>query len=164
MVKKNSKNKKKSNQQSRSSLDFAKPVTGLNLRFYIFLFLAISVISSFFSVFILFSKPLEIKEVDAKFIIGENPGFDLNSSALVFGRIPPGGSSTRKVVIDNSFSFPIEVKILASRNIAEFVIAQPVTIIEAGKNASIPISVYIPQDNGFGDYYGKIRFEIYKSS
>lgn len=131
--------------------------------FYFYTLLVFSLFLVFSSIFIWtsISRPIGVEELDVRFIVGENPGFDLDLDVLAFGRIQPGMSSTRKITINNPYDFPIEVKIFVSKNIAEYIVAESSVYIYSDKNISLTINLIIPEDLDFGNYSGKIRFETY---
>jgi len=140
-------------------MDYKKQDEKMKKNIYLFFLLSFFLIS--FSFFILNSKPLEVKELDVNFIVGKGVGFDLNSSALTFGKIPLGGSSARSIAVDNSYNFPIEVNIFATKEIRKFIKAPFKIIINSKENISIPITVYVPKDSVLGNYSGKIKLKMY---
>jgi len=132
------------------------------LFFYFALFLCLFVI--IYSVYLIISAPLETKNLEVKFIVGQNAGFDLNKSLLTFGRIPPGGSAVREINIENNYNFPVEIRVYASKNIAEYInIEQEYLKINASGKNKIPVTVNLPADMSFGEYSGRLVFKIYKS-
>lgn len=110
-----------------------------------------------------FNRPLENRYIDVRFIVGENPGFDLNSSALSFGRVPIGGTATRSVAISNPYDFSVRLKISASREVSSYLaVPEGEVFISPRGEMSIPITLIIPSDMEFGSYSGTLRLEIYK--
>ena len=124
------------------------------------LLIIILFVTTLVNIFQIFDKPLEVRELDVKFMIGNTTGFDLDTSLLTFGRISPYNSANRKVNLHNGYDFPIEVKILITKNINKFISTKPIVIIPAGQNSSISF-ILIPLENAsFGNYSGKVMFEM----
>ena len=113
------------------------------------------------SIFSFLTAPVGIREYDVIFAVEEGVvGFDLNTSALTFGKIIPGGSSTRNIFFENYENKDIEIEILASENIAEFMDFQSEYFIPAKQNATIPITVTIPLETEDGEYLGKVKIQL----
>lgn len=116
------------------------------------------------TVFFWASAPLETKTFDAKFIVGQNVGFDLNKTALTFGKIIPGGSAVRAIKIENRHNFSLEARIYASSKIVDYIsFDEKDLLIMPYENKSLPITINIPLNISFGEYAGKIVFKIYKA-
>ena len=133
-----------------------------NKRNYILLLVSIALI--IFSIYLWISRPLETKVLNAEFIVDKNIGVDLNSSELNFGKISPGGSVVRRVIIENNYEFPVKAKIFASRNIINFLYADGEYILTPGEKIYAPINLRVPEGMEFGNYSGKVKFEFRKSS
>ena len=108
------------------------------------------------------SLPVASKEIDVKFIIGENYGIDLNRSALTFGKIIPGGDITRYAEIKNDYNFPVRVRVFLSKNIEGFIRVDSGFVLGAGENISLPFNAYAPADASEGNYTGKARIVLYR--
>lgn len=113
--------------------------------------------------FIRLSGIVEIRELDASIIVSDRIGFDLNSTALTFGAIIRGGSSTREISIENNFGFPIEAEIYGKGDTARF-ISPFEEHIEKDEKKSIKINAFVPEDAVSGEYKGKVIIKIKKSS
>jgi hypothetical protein len=131
----------------------------ISFRFFVGFLGIVLLVSSLFYLYNYF-KPLETRTLDVHFIIGNTPGFDVNSSALVFGRIPPKGSSSRKVVIQNTYEFPIKVSIFVSRDLSSYFIFEDIHYIEPGMAKDIWFNVAIPNNASEGEFRGKALFKI----
>ncbi len=129
--------------------------------FFAALLIMLFFIIIFYFLFFYF-KPLETKIVEVKFSVADHPAFDLNSSSLIFGKVPPGSSAVRNVILENKYGFPIEVKVFASRNIARFLQADSSLTIGALNTSRFPVNLRVPNNADFGNYSGKIMFEIRK--
>jgi hypothetical protein len=104
--------------------------------------------------------PLEKKSIGVRFMVGENPGFDLNASEVIFGRVPPGGGSSRNMIMRNDHSFTIKVRTFVSSDISSFVNVESGFFIAPNSTRVISANLHIPKNTPFGNYSGKIIFEI----
>ena len=131
---------------------------GNNLFFIsLFIIAALVLIFSF-----IHTMPIERKVIGTRFIIGESPGFDLNASEIVFGRVPPGGSSHKRIFIGNEYNFTIIVRAVPSSEIASFVTLESPIIIQPGDSGVVNANLNVPQEATFGSYSGQVTFEIRK--
>lgn len=134
-----------------------------------YVLLGISVILIILSLFLVFrsisSKPLKIVEYDVSFMIEEGPvGFDVNGTALIFGRTSPGGPTiTRFVNITNSYDFTIEVNVFLTDNIIKAIETNSTFYISSGESERVSFRLKVPSDFLPGNYTGKVRFEMYKA-
>lgn len=109
-------------------------------------------------------RPLAVEEYDVRFeIIEEGGGFDVNTTALTFGNLNPGGAAVRKIIARNEYDFPVIVKIMISRNLDGILISEPEYVLVAGEEKEISFTLYPPEDMSPGKYEGSVRVEIYKS-
>lgn len=134
-----------------------------NYIFYFFTLVVVILLSLYWTHFY-FNRPLYVREIDVNFIVGDRVGFDLNTSLLAFGIIPPSGSSTRHLTIKNDNKFPIEAKFYATENVIDFIEIEHRAIIQPGENESIPFRIVVPVVAEKGNYSGKISVKVYKSS
>jgi|TARA_B100001971_G_C18238774_1_gene569251 uncharacterized membrane protein len=117
-----------------------------------------------FNVFLYFkiSSILEIRKIDASVSVSENIGFDLNNSMLSFGKVLPGGSSSRVISISNDFDRAINIKIYGAKDMKDFV--QPFNeILDVGEVKMVNIAVIIPKMTDLGDYSGEVIVEVLKA-
>ncbi len=131
-----------------------------NLMFYVLLTIDIILLITIF--FTYYSKPLQVQTFDVKFTVDKNSGFDLNSSALTFGKAAPGSSTTRKISIENNYDFPIEARVYVTGNLRDFISVDDYFVLESKEKISVPVTLYVKEDVPFGDYSGKIKFELRK--
>lgn len=110
------------------------------------------------------SGVLEKKILPAKVIVGDMYGFDLNSSALIFGMLMPGGSSSRSINLENKYNQKIKVNIYSEGDIKKFIlVSENNFILKENETKSISFSVNAPLDAHFGTYEGKVYIIITKS-
>jgi len=124
---------------------------------------------SFLAVILIFSiwafklKPVESRILEVEFSVGSTSGVTVDTDKLYFGRLVPGSSAERAVNIENGYSFPLRVKVSASKEIAEYIFLDREFIAEPGKETQIPITLKIPLDMPYGNYTGKIKFDLLKA-
>jgi len=143
--------------EKRSKLRKEKRIVYMTISIFI-----ISLILLVFSLWLWISKPLEVEKLDVKFIIGKNIGVNLNSSELNFGKITPGSSATRNVIIENRYKEPLKISVFANREISNFLTTSFNPIILPGEKKKIPFTLIAPKNAPFGNYSGKIKFEFRK--
>jgi len=89
-------------------------------------------------------------------------GFDINSTALIFGSIALGGSSTRSILINNSYPFAIKVKLVLEGSISDKIIYSPIRI-EPYKSSSFKMTFFSNLDDSLGDYDGNISVVLFRA-
>src|SRR3989338_3054804 len=99
------------------------------------------------------SLPLTWKEIEVRFIVGSNPGLDINNSWLIFGKIVPGGSATRIINIENTYNKPIIITLVGD----EFL--KPIKL-SIGEKKKVPVTLSIPKNYSFGNYTGSIELRV----
>lgn len=127
--------------------------------YIIILFVCVIAVTLLFIFFIFKSLPLETNKVGVRFIVGESPGFDLNSSEIVFGRVPPGGGSLRKITLGNQHNTTVVIRAYVSKDIAPFVRIDSPIILSPYNSTTLPVSLSVPDGTPFGNYSGHITFE-----
>jgi len=121
----------------------------------IFVLLMISLLLLMFSIIYNPDKVSKKEEIFAKLMIGEPAGFDVNDSALIFGRLPPSTSANRQMIITNNYGFPIYAEFSIKGNISDFIIPNPPVYLNVGEKENVVVStIEIPKDAVFGIYEG----------
>jgi hypothetical protein len=131
----------------------------------LYFILIVSVGFLIYFLFLYFSVPAPVvsKVYETSFSVRPGMvGFDVNSTALTFGAIPPGGAGTRKLIVNNTEDYPVVVKIFASDEIADFYTAPVNITLGAGEGMKIPISVTVPEYVFEGNYSGNVKVEIHR--
>lgn len=133
-------------------------------KYEIVFFILLLVFLLFMSISVYFYnlRPVSIRYLPVKFTVGENYGFDLNSSVLAFGKVVPGGWIARKVNIQNYQSYPVIVNVIIDDKFTEIVSSDSGFIINAGENISIPFSLGVPSSMEYGNYSGFVKIEMFK--
>ncbi len=138
-------------------------ISKLSVVYVLFAFSAFFLILSF-SLFFYYSKNIDVKEVYADVnITSDSGGFDLNNSALTFGKVTLGGSSTRSLKIFNDYEFPISVVVSKEGNISPYLFLEKKIRIQPNETRIYGISVIAPSDAKLGFYSGKIIFKTRKA-
>ena len=120
------------------------------------------IISISFSSYLILSKPIETRLIQVEFNVGSNIGFDINSTALKFGKVPKGASATRTLNVMNNHDFPIEVNLAADKNISDLISVDKNYVILPGQYAQIQVTLTIPKEYVNGEHTGVIILEINK--
>jgi hypothetical protein len=130
------------------------------------LFVLIVMISLFIislSIYSYITAPLEVKSYTTTFIVGENPGIDLNDTIITFGKVPRDGEAEKNLIIENTYNFPIEIKIFASKEIADYLyFEEEKLMVNPNSNIEFKLKLKIPADMEFGNYSGTILAKIYR--
>ena len=130
----------------------------------LFVLMFVLMIQGILVIFNSLNKPLQVFEYVVKYeVANKGIGFDVNGTALAFGRTSPGGPSiVRRFNVTNMYEFPIEVKVLFSENVADVINANYSYIVMEGETASLPFELIVPADYPVGKYIGKVRLELYR--
>jgi len=113
-----------------------------------------------FVFFIIYVKPVEVRNMDVKYIVGGNGGFDVDSTVLTFGRAPPGAVSTRPLIIENKHSFPVAVFLEASPGVADLLSFRRFAYLNPGETTKVYVSLHIPKGQAYGNYTGNLSLSI----
>lgn len=106
---------------------------------------------------------LEVKRLVVTYSVGEKAGFDLNATALSYGRLLPGSKGTRIVNVDNTFDFPIHVTFRPHKDINSLLsFNRTRQTIAPGGNLTLPITLLVPVDAPFGNHTSFIVVKIRK--
>lgn len=122
----------------------------------IILMFVISVVMFLFVLYINSALVLKKEEIIATLMIGDRVGFDINKTALTFGMIASGTNSKRDLIVENNYSFPIEVQFSVKGNIKEFLVFEEVIYLESGENKTISINTITATNEEYGNYSGKM--------
>jgi len=93
--------------------------------------------------------------------VGLKPKFHL-SPELIFGTVPPGGTSTKQMNITNPYNHKVHLTIKSEGNITDFIVSNYTTKIKPGETVEIDITAKIPTNTTLGNYSGTLIMEFYK--
>jgi|SRR3989338_4594066 len=114
------------------------------------------------SIFIYYLIPIKESLFQASVAVTRDlEGFDTNSTALTFGSIPLGGSSTRAILINNSYPFPVRAKPYIEGPISEL-ISYNSLIIRPSEASRFSFTVSSNQYTMLGDYTGNVSIRLYR--
>jgi hypothetical protein len=131
----------------------------LILFFVSFFLLLISVMLFYF-----INKPIQIQTFSASFNITEDiGGFDLNESALTFGRLRLRDSAMRNIIFYNSYPFPVVVFVNSDGAIQPFLSFDGFFFAQPNETKKIPFTIYAGDSAPLGFYAGKVTLEIKRS-
>src|SRR3989338_5689541 len=120
------------------------------LTYSLFIFSFIIMVLSL-AVFLLSHKLIQKQTFYSSVNLSDKGGFDVNGTALTFGEVHfKGGSSTRKVLLQNSYDFPIIAEVKAEGDIAPLLGFEKVILIDKGEEKEIGISVFVPENASMG--------------
>jgi len=104
------------------SFDIEQKSKGFRDKKIIFLIL-ISVLLLGYSLMDLMKPSLVIqkKEFYSRVIVSDHPGVEINGTDLAFGMISPGGSSKKKITLNNDYDCDVKVNIYSEGEISEFI-------------------------------------------
>lgn len=106
---------------------------------------------------------LEKKEIYAKIIVSDHYGFDLNGTALTFGMVRPGGTSSRALILENKYNKEVEVEIYAKGKIKEFIlISDNNFILRDNEKKELSFTVSVPSGTEYGNYTGFVIMKFRK--
>ena len=130
-------------------------------RFSIFVFI-LSVLVLLFSVYLSREIIIDKSEIFVSVEVANVSGFDLNTSALTFGKLVPGAKSSRKIEIKNNYNFPIVVEFDSEGNINELLGYDKLIYINPNeaKEAGFIINTYLNTTQGV--YTGIVSYVIKK--
>ncbi len=131
---------------------------------YFVLIFSIFVFVASIGIYFISSNPIEVREIDASVNITlDSGGFDLNSSSLTFGNIALGGSSTRRVLFNNGYEFPVTLEISTEGNISEIISYDKVVHVDKGESKYISFSAVSTEEANFGHYSGIVKIKVFVS-
>jgi len=106
--------------------------------------------------------PTSSQVLDMYLTVANYTGFNVNTSALFFGTIPPGSQSTRELSITNSGNTTTRVELQPSSELAAIVsIAETGFSLAPGENRSVAVTATVPIDMPYGNYTGKLLIQYF---
>ncbi|MEK6894135.1 MAG: hypothetical protein AABX10_01600 [Nanoarchaeota archaeon] len=127
------------------------------------LFISLVVFVMSVSIYFYYITPLSEFSYDTTaFVTYDVAGFDVNTSAITFGSIVPGGTSTRSLIVNNSYPFPIKVDPEVDGSIEKILYFEP-TIIEPYQTSKFYFTVYADSIENLGNYTGNIMIRLLRA-
>jgi len=107
--------------------------------------------------------PSDSDVFDMYLTIGDHVGFNIDTEALFFGTMGPGGSGMRYISIVNKGDSQMRVEFQASGELGRFVsVSSSGFVVAPGENTTVNIVAQMPFDTPYGDYTGKLAILYYK--
>lgn len=126
-------------------------------------FISLVVITMSASIYFYYITPLSEFSYDTTaFVTYDVAGFDVNTSVITFGSIVPGGTSTRSLMVNNSYPFPIKVEPEVKGSIEKILYFEPI-IIEPYQNSKFYFTVYADSIESLGNYTGNIMIRLLRA-
>ncbi len=119
----------------------------------------------FFSSFLFYylnNSPLEERVIYASANLTDISGFDVSSAALTFGNIVNGSSSSRNIIFNNRYKFPLTVLIKVDGSISQLLYFEEKLIIDSGDTARVPFTAFAADNLERGFYSGNVSFLIFE--
>lgn len=106
-------------------------------------------------------EPLETLKVYAHVNVTDKAAFDLNSTALTFGKVLAGGSSSRSIILKNNYNHSVKLEINSEGSINQVLIFEKKLDIPSGETVRVHFSILTDQNTQNKDYEGYVFFKIY---
>jgi hypothetical protein len=104
---------------------------------------------------------VEKKEIYSTLEISNLTGFDLNDSMLSFGKIYPGGVTSRSITIQNNWDKTSKVIIDCKGNISEFlIVSENSFFLKPNEKKQVSFSIITNKTSIKGNYDGIIKIKM----
>lgn len=95
--------------------------------------------------------------------VSDYVGFNIDTDAIYFGTVTPGGSSERIVTINNTEQYSTRVRILTGGDLAQWVSASENNFrINPLEERNITLKVKVPANTSYGNYTGIVKIRLKK--
>lgn len=103
-------------------------------------------------------KVVSVEEIGFDLEIGNEMGFNIDTDAIHFGRVPLGGSSKKQINLTNNKEFDVLIVVQKDSEINDWIsIGENKFVLVPGENKEVSISIKIPLDAEYDKYEGKIK-------
>lgn len=129
------------------------------MKYFVFSLFLVAVVCFLFALlfFFKYNDPLLTSSFQTNVEVTQDQiGFDVNSSALTFGKVAIGGTSTRSISGYNPYPHTVRIKHSANGSIASFMQYDSLKIVQPYEHFSYPISVFVDVNSSMGNYSGDI--------
>ncbi len=112
----------------------------------------------------LYEKPkiIKVQEFKVLAMIGNKSGWNMETENLNFGKLQPGGSAGRFMLIKNDYDYSIKVKMKTEGEMKEWLSFTKELTLPPNKGEEIHIGASAP-DLPIGNYTGKFIITYYKT-
>jgi hypothetical protein len=127
------------------------------------LFISAIVLVMTLSIYFYYLTPLDkFSYPTTAFVTQDTLGFDVNSTAITFGNVIVGGSSSRSILVNNSYPFAVKVKPNFSGNIASLISYEPL-IVGPYSVSKLYLTISPTNISMIGNYTGMIDIELLRA-
>jgi len=145
---------------------------------YLFIIFLVALVSIITTALIFYAiRYSEVRRIDMQITVGDLIGFNLDNNSLQFGTAMPGGSSSRSMIFNNNFEFPIKIEITfePKRDIFFFFertktipnewisVSENNFILQPEQEKSIKFTISLPKDVKYGDYTSQALIFVRKA-
>ena len=123
----------------------------------------ITIILFAISLFFWISKPLETREVEVRFVVGEKIGLIADKSKLDYGVVPRGSLISKNLFLKNDFGFPVLVKIYTSNEINNFIYSRDSFYLNMSEQRKVNFKLIVPENADYGNYSGRVILKFYRA-
>ena len=103
-------------------------------------------------------KVVSVEEINFDLEIGNEIGFNIDTDAIHFGRVLPGGNSIKQINLTNNKEFDVLIVIQKKSEINDWIIiGENKFVLVPRENKEVNISIKIPLDTEYDLYEGKIK-------
>ncbi|MEM7814713.1 MAG: hypothetical protein QXF55_00010 [Candidatus Aenigmatarchaeota archaeon] len=103
------------------------------------------------------SIPSRTEEFGMYLTVENVTGFNVDTTAIFFGTVPPGGVGMRTITIAHNGSAPIRVGFRLEGELASLVTVSPESFaLSPGESRNVTVSVAVPAGMPYGNYTGKL--------
>ena len=115
-------------------------------------------------IFVYTHQPLKTETIQVQFSVGNSVGIDVDSTALNYGRILPGGLAVRNVIVNNSYDIPVKVNIFISSGLEKYVSSEKNNVVlPPFSQEKISFYLVTQTETNQGNYSGTVKFVFRKA-
>ena len=107
--------------------------------------------------------PTSTQEFDMYLTVGNYTGFNVDTSAIFFGTVSPGGRGTRTVIITNYANATTRIELQTNGELARLVsFSNNSFSLAPGENSSVAVTATVPVDMPYGNHTGKLVIQYFR--
>ena len=107
--------------------------------------------------------PASTQQFDMYLTVGNYTGFNVDTSAIFFGTVSPGGRGTRNVIITNNANATTRIELQTNGELARLVsFSNNSFSLAPGENSSVAVTATVPVDMPYGNYTGKLVIQYFR--
>lgn len=136
------------------------------MKYFVFFLFFLSILCFFFTFmfFLNYNNPLLASTFQTSLEVTQDKiGFDVNSSAVTFGKIALGGTSTRSISGYNPYPYDVRIDYSAEGSIASFIKDDSFKIVQPYEHFSYSLSVFAETNASIGNYTGNISIFLLRA-